>query len=961
MKERAVSTIGSDSVNRDKIVHGDDVHGDKVGGDKVARDKNIYMFTSPSLSYHCELVRRARDKLKQGVVPQFLSPVEPLSFYQWIRPEYRSNSSIQEVEVRVVLQSNVSKPIRVLEMHPPEGIELVGHWVSPRTEIGPFGLLPVMRFVVSKRAIESDSVQPHITYQVSGEETPRHALSVLPFEPRDSAGLFVPFVDQHKFLHKLDEYLAGARPGRTAHWLAIADGWGKGRSRALAECVRAAKQLGFEVLERAIYPARDESNQRDPIREAIAHKLGLAGGEDDVLRLVYWLEQGESHRHLDDTSIGLMAQYLHEGTELDTNLRAVTTNILQRACTQPILLAIDDLHNAPSVTGKLLRLLADSLSRIQEARLAVFVTYDPGRCAPELTLCFQDRIQLQDLDASDAIELAEGWFPELEYPPDCQESLVRFLGRRPLLIRQGLSCLDLAGHIRLEQGRWLLESHFDNDPDVKLRKSFDESEGLGMLLAEYEKLRQSEQRLIAKGLQIAAAIGVDFEYELWQQAMLDYEQCTIVQVRDVRDELTRREFIMSVSAEQGRRGTYRITPPILRRLIWQEIQDDPILASELHGLVARLLAQHAESDLETSGRIAYQLFWSQEESKMPEAFERFRDLALDSFRHHHLDSTIVLYERALDAAEKSRGNVAQDSMYQTWYGLAEALDARGRWQEAQDRASQLALNCENSGMYPLAAEARILAGWVCQELGDMKKAQYYYDRAGILVQAHTMPEIEARLLRKQAAWYAEQGLAEKAFECYEHALQLPQSAEDLAQAQGSYAENLRRCGRLDEAREYMELALRQCEVLTKSHAADLVMARVHIQAGTLSYTIGDLKKSRDHFERALGLAQSIGAVNEWAHAESWLGTVCSDMEHQRPSESTLEHYARAAELFELLGDKGELAKLVREYVPMLLVAGKNEAVILASERAAWLGVADDQIKKWRQAAEVALEQQVRKN
>jgi len=607
------------------------------GGPFVGRDVIINQL-GPSPFPYTDLVRRARDKLKQGLVPKLPSSTSPLFYYQWTRPMHLSSSSTQEVEVWIALISNVSQHIRVLEIWPPRGIKVLWRQVSRRTEIEPFGVLSAMRYVVSARTLKPAPGQPRIAYQVSGENTPRHTLSALSFSPEDIAGLFVPLVDREELLDAIEQCLARAKPGGTAHWLAIADGWGKGRSRALAECVSAARRLGFEVLERATYPAVDESNRRDPIREAIADKLGLTGGEDDVLRLVYWLEQGESYRHLDDVGISLMAQYLRKGTELDANLRAVTAGILQRACTQPVLLAIDDLHNAPSVTAQLIRLLADGLSRIREARLVVCVTYDPGECGPELTSCFQNWVvPLPDLNESEVVEFAESWFPELEYSPDCQESLVRFLGRRPLLIRQGLSGLSRAGQIRLEQGRWLLESDFDQDPDVKLRQSVDEPSGLGMVLAEYRKLWQSEQRLIAKGLRIAAAIGVEFEYELWLQAMLEFEQCTTSQARDVRDELKKREFIMPVLAEEEeQRGMYRITPPILHRLIWQEIREDGVLASELHGLIARLLAQRTENAPEINGRLAYQLLWSQEESKMPEAFKRFRELALDSARRQHL-------------------------------------------------------------------------------------------------------------------------------------------------------------------------------------------------------------------------------------------------------------------------------------------------------------------------------------
>ena len=89
--------------------------------------------------------------------------------------------------------------------------------------------------------------------------------------------------------------------------------------------------------------------------------------------------------------------------------------------------------------------------------------------------------------------------------------MVSFLGKRPLLVRQGLRYLGNAGRLRLRRGRWLLDDDFDGDPGVSARQTVDEPSGLGMLLAEYARLRQSDLWLVARGLEVAAAIGVDFE------------------------------------------------------------------------------------------------------------------------------------------------------------------------------------------------------------------------------------------------------------------------------------------------------------------------------------------------------------------------------------------------------------------------------------------------------------------
>lgn len=957
MNESTENAAGGDLVGRDKIIHGDEVHGDKVVG-----DKNVYVSTSSSflddLPRYDKLIRGARERMKLDILPQLWPLPSPLSYYQLIRPKHSSSFSPQEVEVWVALISNVPQRIRMLKISPPKGTNPIRQEsIAPGTEIGPFGTLRALRYVVSTAIPRLDPRQPSVVYQVSGDETRYETLSELPWEPtRDDIELFVPLVDREDLLSQIDRCLEKTIDG-TSQWLAIAGEWGDGRSRALAECINAARRLGFDVLEKATAPVSVESERWDVIREAIVDKLDLTGDlEDDVFYLIKWLEgeeqhfsQGERYRLFGNAGIRLMVRYLQEGVEGQQYFGAIARGILQRAFIKPLLLAIDDFHNAPRSTFDIIRYLAKQLAKAPGARLVVCVSYDPEKCDSQIRSYLQPwTVYLRDLTETDVIEFAQKLYPALR-PPGGQEFLFHFLGKKPLLIRQGLGHLSRAGHIRLKHGHWQFGSAFD--PDLSFRHSVDETEGLGILWFEYKDLPPTERL----GLQMAAAIGVDFEYDLLEEAMLDPELGIALHKRDVLDrveELKRKDFVLSLPGKM-----YRINPPVLRQFILDDIQKDSSLAAQLHGLIARLLAKRADSDPIISGRLAYQLLWSQEPSNMPEAFERFRELALDSSKHQHLDNTIALYERALDAAQISQGRISQNVIYKTWYDLAQALDARGHWQEALQRASWLATNCEDEGMHQLTAEAYILAGWVSQELGDMVKAQRYYDYATVLVQAYEMPEIEARLLRKQATWYSKQNLSDKVLECYEQALQLRQSAEDLVQVQIGYADNLRRRNRLDEAHSFIKMALEKCAELSTFY-----VAATNLNAGALSYNMRDFDKSTQYLERARDLAESVGAQREQASAESWLGSLYRYLD-LGPSERAVYHYFQAAELFELLGDKDAATEAYRECIRALVETGMYEAAVQVSGIANWCGIVDTEIDGYRDKAQeqIARSREISKN
>lgn len=932
------------------------------GAISVVIKKIINQLPMP-LTYYETAIKQIR---KRDSINLNLPSLLPLTYYPRIRSNHGLSSTVTETEIWISLINNVNQPIEILTIKPPESIRSKGlkqYQVSEKRIIDPFGTLPAIRYVVDTNALASTDLflRPDINYRIGQEENIHTEVEPLHIEPRDAESLFAPLVDRQDLLTQIEQYLNLATLQQSPCRLAIADKWGTGRSRAIDECVRIMCRKGFSVIrgEGRLYTGI--SDFREPIREAIASILGLTFDslDEDLTRLTTWLENGAEVKHLGDNGIALFAQYLYEGVNEQRNLNAVVTGILQCARSRPLLIAIDDLHNAPPVTREILRQLYDRAANAGVATIAMFATFDPHFEHPSdkqwlqaVHNLFRDKTTyLQELEDSHVSEMVSNWFPELKYAPDQQEVLLRFLSKRPLLVRQSLKYLNHTGYLYLLNGRWILRQGYNQDVKSKARVYTGDSEGFDALLSEYHQLLDSDQRWIAKGLRLAVALGTEFEYELWLKAMSRYPDSNVSKhIDDIRERLVRSEFIVPLPADDENKWDYQITPAVLRQAIWQEIQNDKALAREIHSLIVSVLQEQEPQTPENSGRIAYHLLWSHDRSRMAEAFDRFSEAARDRSTHKHLDEAIALYSRAVEAAGESRGAVSLEQMNEAKYDLAEALDARGDRLYASKIAQEVVASCDDDALARLAIQAYILAGAIFQEMSNYGQAEQFYSQATRLLERVPAPALEARLYRKRAALHVKQGELETALAQYVHAIQFEQPIEDLVQCLGSYAMCLLDCTQTADACRVMDQALEKVALLRSTTGMETILARIYIQSAVLDNRLQNYERSLERLESALKIAKSVGALTEWALAESWLGTVGASVEHPSFSEDTLRHYAYAAELSELLEDGDLLTEVLREYVPTLFAMKRYHEVVLSVERATWLGIHNDEIDKLGRAA-----------
>ncbi len=884
---------------------------------------------------YIEWIQKARSRLKQGRSAQ--PDTAPLSYVQWIRPDPLLDRSPQEFEVRVALVNHVPDLIRVISALPPEEIqeaELIGPFEALCADIPPFDVRPALRYVVPARLVDlAKSKPPRMYYCRDGKTELLTTLSECPSgSTPDYESLFVPLIDRDDFRQIERQWSVNLRKHM------IVGEWGKGRSRVLAECVRAARRNNYDILEKAAFPSMAENERCDPIREAIYNRLGVVGEwtEPEIVHLVQWLVAPDQDR-LGDHVILAFAGYL-TGKPVDPAV--VAHIILQRACIQPVFLAVDDLHYAPDFTFQVFQRIEESIHRFPRAHLVICATCERRGYLSRSKLLSEGwhTSHLNDLNEKEVYEFVRYLFPNLHSPT--QESLMRLLDGRPLVVRQVMRCLNHAGKIYLRHGTWRLS---DLDRDAGIQHVLSELDGHNRLTIEYDELWDKD-RILAQGLRLAAALGVEFDYNLWQQTMLELGiVATEREADDCVENLKRKEFVRSWSET-----TYRIDPPALAFIIREQIRADPIVANRVHGAAVRVLSRWVGQHPDCRGQFASQLLLSQSPEEMPRAFKLFCQMAASSFFDQNIEQTVALYQRACEAARSAPDKIPELLTCRAEYKLAEALGGRGYWAEAKMAAHQLATRCEQARLYRLAAEGYILAGWACQKLGEPEAARDHYELADRLIQAHALPnKVKAYLLRKRAVWYSEQKRNDLALQCYESARCLPQAAQDLVQTLSGYADTLRLEHHYEAADRYIQLAMQVCA--KSRRISDLYRVGPYLNAGIISFAMKRYEASLRYLEEALRLSRAVGAIDRQGWIESWFARIYR-IQDGGPSSRAIKHCDDAIMLLDLTDNKSELVFVFREWITALLDYGKSREALTMCKEAALRGITDPVIDQYREVA-----------
>lgn len=538
-------------------------------------------------------------------------------------------------------------------------------------------------------------------------------------------------------------------------------------------------------------------------------------------------------------------------------LAAIRALLGEIARTQPVVLALDDLHRADPTAIEAIEYLGRGAGGIP---LLIVGSYrpeelgpghplaEPGNLAGE-AIAGHSLLSLQSLDRPGTRALVDA----LLDPRPCDEDLHAWVWNKsrgnPFYVTELVAALRKAGALVLRNDRWVLERQEIAAVPIGVR---------GLIAGRVERLDPSAANL----LRICAVLGKEADYLLLRQ-LCDLGEDRLLAALDV----ARSAELLAEHLDAGNTIRYGFPHPLIPEAIYQHIP--ATRRALLHARVGEaLLACHAA----TPAEIAPDLAWH---------FARAGD---------HSRAT----RYALLAGERAAASGALPEALAHYAVAREQLTAPGA--TPSELLGGLAELDERLG------DLRLLGG-------EFASAQQDFARARV---AQLSSARHAELLRKEGVSLFRRGdydPALRAFDAAEAAYREDGSEATLASVELSRAEVYLRRGQYEHAEAATLQALGTLEAdgdAEQGAAGDqqLAIARADHLLGTIALDRGDHQEADQRFRRALAGRKEAG--DEQGVAESWhsLGEVAYD---RRDHRSAQQCFANGLAIRERLGDQWGIA------------------------------------------------------
>ncbi|TMD61051.1 MAG: hypothetical protein E6I87_04200 [Chloroflexi bacterium] len=521
--------------------------------------------------------------------------------------------------------------------------------------------------------------------QVKGKEQPVLAYALTGEYPvaRPSVQLNTPLVGRWMELSRLDLAYQSAMVGRN-EFVAVSGEPGIGKSRLVNEflgLLETAREEGGEtpLVLRWTYSGvgvRSYAGFIETLFEAFGFDRTAANAKE---RLDQWVDVLEPPNHQIvhhelAVFLGLKPAPPESGDVEEVKRRrysAIRDTYAALTRARPVVLVLEDLHNADSAT---IELLGFMLAHPVRARLLVLLTYRGlpdalSKTAPRANFTSLVLDPLSPEEASRIVESVLQWVPEA-----LRDVIVERSGGNPFFIEETLRSLIDAGMIVPESDGWRL---------VREPEQLDVPATLHALVASrIDRLPP----LARECIQYAAVIGPRFGYRVLVAAAGQ-------EVADAVDQLVDAELVVVAGPAQGRIGRYRF-----RHAVTQEVAYQTLLVrrrTDMHRRVAEAIEQVYAKDLtDLYPTLAHHYALGEVPGRAAEYAERAATVALDNHAHgealRHAEQAASLFEReareedALRAlmlvglVQRYRGELdAAIIAYQRALAIAERIDPAG--------------------------------------------------------------------------------------------------------------------------------------------------------------------------------------------------------------------------------------------------------------------------------------------
>ena len=865
--------------------------------DKFLGDGLMALFGAPiAVESHAELAVRAALDMQTSIAP----------LNEKLRQEYEGTTIKLHAGLHsgTVIVGNVGSDMMMdytaigntvnlasrLEGTAPSGAILASETVYGQTRaIFRFLRLPPMKL---KGIAESVTA-----YQVIGERAKRGLV-------RGLEGISPPLVGRQEELRRLTEAIEALSRRRSGGLILIRGEGGIGKSRLVREAKSAAGQ-GIRIVEGFSLTYRRSVAYwlfRDALRNLIHApqnasedwlRASFRGLGQDVLGARYpqhraYLEYVLGIPPADETDAQRLSQL--EAEQLRQRIFiALRDFLLFLAHQRPVLLVLEDLHWADEASLALLDYL---LGALRETPILVLgVTRPQHASALQTTLDKAGRIlrehfvliELQQLNAAQSETLLGGLLNLSELPPEIREQILQRAAGIPFYLEEMVRMLLDRGI--LQRVGNAIKAAGPIQTDLTQLGVPDSLQGL--ILTRFDQLPSAGRQ----ALQVASAIGREFDLPLLQEVLLSSEDSAFEEVIAL---LTEREFILPVPGSAPPKYAFRhelvsdaIYGTILRReraILHGQIGEaiEKLYADQIPAYI-ELLARHYSWSNRPKRALHYLLLAGQRalrnyantqaEQHFSQAIALF-DKTAPTLRqyvqaHTGMGDILLLTGKYGDARHHYRAALEHLSAGETYArSLARSVlqrkiaithERQGEYEKALEQLRQAENALNTTARLQPTERAQILEdiGWIFFRRGDLETAESHLKRALLLVQDSDALAVIASILNRLGGIYYQKDDLETASEYVNRSLALREKIGDLVAVARSY-NNLGllrwKSGQWDAALEVFQKSLQIHTTVGDVEGT----AELHSNLGLIYADKGAFAQAEKHLAESMRIARETG-------------------------------------------------------------------------------------------------------
>jgi len=638
---------------------------------------------------------------------------------------------------------------------------------------------------------------------------------------------------------------------------------GVGKTRLVTEFLNIAKKKGAKVLsgwclsEAAIpyFPFTEAFNTYvstigdAKAKTAMTKQLGITG----------WLRGPEIARESKTREL-----FSTPEIERDRTFEAAATALLQLSAHEPIILFLDDLHWADSLSLALLHYLS---RKCKNSRLLIIGTYR----SEELVLTREERLhpleetmfsmnredlltkmELNRLNRNDFPELLRSIFGS-SLGKEFEEKLYEETEGNPLFALETLNMLVDEGYLAEKEGRWI--------PTAPIEKIGIPSKVHEVITRRIARLGREERKL----LDLAAVCGYSFNPDTLSRTLA-------VDIADVLETL--------LGVEQKHRlirsanSTFEFTHQKIREVIYSTLPSE--LRRVYHLKTASCLEQVLSEKI-SDGYIADIAFHYVEGGASEKAFEYLVKLGEKAVNVFANVQAIDYLSKALEATQKSPSLASSENLVRIYKLRGRAWLGQGETTKAFNDFNSLLKYATSIGDETMMTEAHYLIGSALTWAGERDEATLHLEKAIQVARKTGNKLIENRSLSELAEpLIGDLDTLEEGYSRYVEAFTISKETNDkVYQAsilkQLGYYHNWK--GEFDQAKETLNRALTLTEELgdnIQKIATLFVLSITHASKGEYNDAISTI-------QRCLQLSGEWGIVYYIPRALNVLGWIHHDL------------------------------------------------------------------------------------